>query len=129
VLIRKLLSVNPARIGRFECASVTEAVPDSLAHGTQGKLTAELVALLGKDRVLHRAIDLVRYASDASPYRLTPQVVMLPRTVDEVVKIFRYCRERATCDLPGGRYQPERPVPIRPHSDRRSSPLVWREDG
>ena len=30
--------------------------------------------LLGADRVLSRALDLVRYASDASPYRLIPQV-------------------------------------------------------
>ena len=92
-MVRKLFSGNPARIGRFECAPVTDAVPDSLAHGTPGKLKADLIALLGKDRVLHRAIDLVRYASDASPYRLTPQVVVLPRTMDEVVTIFRYCRE------------------------------------
>ena len=40
-----------------------------------------------------RAIDLVRYASDASPYRLVPQVVVLPRTTDDIVKLFRYCRE------------------------------------
>jgi hypothetical protein len=38
-------------------------------------------------------MDLVRYASDASPYGLTPHVVVLPRTMDEVVMIFRYCRE------------------------------------
>jgi D-lactate dehydrogenase len=92
-LVRKLFSANPARIGQFECAPVTDAVPDSLAQGTPAKLKADLIALLGRDRVLHRAIDLVRYASDASPYRLTPQVVVLPRTTEEVVKIFRYCRE------------------------------------
>jgi D-lactate dehydrogenase len=92
-MVRKLFSANPARIGRFECAPVTDAVPASLAHGTQARLKADLIALLGNDRVLHRAIDLVRYASDASPYRLTPQVIVLPRTTDEVVKIFRYCRE------------------------------------
>src|ERR1700722_12399923 len=92
-MFNKLLSANPARIGRFEAPPTSDAVPGSLAHGTQSKVKADLVALLGKDRVLHRAIDLVRYASDASPYRLTPQVVVLPRTMDDVVKIFHYCRE------------------------------------
>jgi D-lactate dehydrogenase len=93
-LIRKLFSANPARIGRFDCARVADAVPDALARGTRSGLKADLIALLGKDRVLHRSIDLVRYASDASPYRLMPQVVVLPRTTDDVVKIFRYCREK-----------------------------------
>ena len=91
--MRKLFSANPARIGRFECAPVADAVPDHIALGTPKELKADLIALLGKDKVLHRAIDLVRYASDASPYRLTPQVVVLPRTIDDVVNIFRYCRE------------------------------------
>src|SRR6201998_744717 len=36
---------------------------------------------------------LVRNASDASPSRLVPQVVVLPRTTDDIVKLFRYCRE------------------------------------
>jgi D-lactate dehydrogenase len=92
-LVRKLFSANPARIGRFQGAAMPDTVPGSLAGGTPSRLRADLIALLGKDRVLYRAIDLVRYASDASPYRLTPQVVVLPQTMDEVVKIFRYCRE------------------------------------
>ena len=83
--MRKLFSANPARIGRFEGATVTDAVPDTLARGTPGALKADLISLLGGDRVLHRSIDLVRYASDASPYRLTPQVVLLPRTIDDIV--------------------------------------------
>ena len=39
---------------------------DSLARRTSGKLNADLVALLGQDRLLHRASDLVRYASDVN---------------------------------------------------------------
>src|ERR1700754_3415517 len=92
-MIRKLLSANPARIGRFDGPPRCDAVSDSLVAGTPGDLKADLIALLGKERVLHRAIDLVRYASDASPYRLIPQVVVLPRTTDDIVKLFRYCRE------------------------------------
>ena len=41
--------------------------------------------------MLHRISDLVRYASDASPYRYLPQVVVLPRTVDDVRAILDYC--------------------------------------
>src|SRR6201991_1659572 len=92
-MIRKLLSANPARIGRFDGPPESDAIPDSLVRGTPGDLKADLIALLGKENVLHRAIDLVRYASDASPYRLVPQVVVLPRTTDDIENLFRYCRE------------------------------------
>ena len=92
-MIRKLLSVNPARIGRFDGPPTSDAVSASLVGGTPSGLKADLIALLGKENVLHRAIDLVRYASDASPYRLVPQVVVLPRTTDDIVRLFRYCRE------------------------------------
>ena len=40
--------------------------------------------LLGADRVLTRALDLVRYASDASPYRLFPQAVVMARDAADV---------------------------------------------
>ena len=89
----KLLSTNPARIGRFDGSPKGDAVSPSLVEGTPGDLKADLIALLGQANVFHRAIDLVRYASDASPYRLVPQVVVLPRTTDDIVKLFRYCRE------------------------------------
>lgn len=91
--MRKLLSANPTSIGRFDGPPMSDAFPASLVKGTPGKLKSDLIALLGKENVLHRAIDLVRYASDASPYRLVPQVVVLPRTTDDIVKLFRYCRE------------------------------------
>ena len=92
-MIRKLFSANPSSIGRYDGPSMSDAVPASLVNGTPGDLKADLIALLGKENVLNRAIDLVRYASDASPYRLVPQVVVLPRTSDDIVKLFRYCRE------------------------------------
>ncbi len=92
-MLRKLFSANPARISRFDGATVADAVPATFVRGTPNRLKADLIALLGREKVLDRAIDLVRYASDASPYRLTPQVVVMPRTMDDVVKIFRYCRE------------------------------------
>lgn len=53
----------------------------------------DLVRILGDKQVLHRLIDLVRYAADASPYRLVPQVVVLPRTAADIANILTYCRE------------------------------------
>ena len=39
----------------------------------------------------HRISDLVRYASDASPYRYIPKVIVQPKNIDHVAGIFRYC--------------------------------------
>src|ERR1700677_3159059 len=89
----KLFSANPARIGRFDAPPSSDAIPASLVDGTPADLKADLIALLGKENVLNKAIDLVRYASDASPYRLVPQVVVRPRVANDIVKLFRYCRE------------------------------------
>src|SRR5580698_9290563 len=92
--MRKLFSANAARIGRFDGPPVCDAVPDSLTEGSPEELKNDLIDLLGKANVFHRALDLVRYASDASPYRLIPQIVALPQTTADVVKLFRYCREK-----------------------------------
>src|ERR1700733_14060189 len=92
-MTRKLFSANPTRIGRFDAPPTSDAVPASLVDGTSDELKNNLIALLGKENVLHRAIDLVRYASDASPYRLLPPVVVLPRTTDDIVSLFRYCHK------------------------------------
>jgi len=89
----KLLAPKPSRIGRPEGPEQADAVPPELVHGSPRKLRDDLVTLLGEDRVLHRLIDLVRYASDASPYRMIPQIVVMPRTVEEVAKTLVYCRQ------------------------------------
>ena len=65
-MIGKLFSANPARIGRFNGPPTCDAVPASMVDGTPGDLKADLIALLGKENVLHIAIDLVRYASDGT---------------------------------------------------------------
>jgi D-lactate dehydrogenase len=52
-----------------------------------------LARLLGESAVLGRATDLVRYASDASPYRLIPQVVVQPRDPAGVARVIAYGRE------------------------------------
>ncbi len=129
-LIRKLFSATPQRIGRCEGLPKSDAVPASLVDGTPSGLKADLIALLGKQNVLHRAIDLVRFASDASPYRLIPQVVVQPRTTEDIVKLFRYCRaERKARDAPVCGNQPERSISIGRYTHRRAPSLVRRQGG
>ena len=43
-------------------------------------------ALLGADGCCSRATDLVRYASDASPYRLFPKAVVMAHDADDVAQ-------------------------------------------
>jgi len=72
-----------------------DRAPEWVAAGTPQPLRGELEALLGRDRVLTRAIDLIRYASDASPYRLFPQAVVMARDADDVAKVLAFGRRRA----------------------------------
>jgi D-lactate dehydrogenase len=70
----------------------SDRAPDSIAAGIAQPLRGELEALLGADRVLGRASDIVRYASDASPYRLFPQAVVMARDAGDVAKVLAYSR-------------------------------------
>ncbi|MFD5075128.1 FAD-binding and (Fe-S)-binding domain-containing protein [Streptomyces sp. NPDC058371] len=67
-----------------------DRVPEDRAQGTPAPLRDELIALLGPDKVLTKISDLVRYASDASPYRFVPQVVVVPEDIDDVSAILSY---------------------------------------
>src|ERR1700676_4912714 len=89
-----LLQADTARIGHPSGKPAEDRVAEELASGTPQDLRRALSALIGADQVLHRAIDLVRYASDASPYRLILQVVVTPRTIDDIVALLNYCREK-----------------------------------
>ncbi|HEX6389458.1 MAG TPA: FAD-binding and (Fe-S)-binding domain-containing protein [Solirubrobacteraceae bacterium] len=67
--------------------------PATLAGGADPQLVADLETLLGPGRVKGRAIDIVAYASDASCYRLQPQVVVIAHEADDVAKVFAYGRQ------------------------------------
>jgi D-lactate dehydrogenase len=69
-----------------------DRAPDRIAAGVAQPLRGELEQLLGADRVLARAGDIVRYASDASPYRLFPQAVVMARDAADVAKVLAYGR-------------------------------------
>ena len=75
-----------------------DRAPDWVAGGTPEPLRSALVDALGPDRVLTRALDLIRYASDASPYRLIPRAVAVPRDSGDVVKLLR-CATELTAPL------------------------------
>jgi D-lactate dehydrogenase len=71
-----------------------DRAPDEIAVGVAQPLRGDLERLLGHDRVLTKAGDLVKYASDASPYRLFPQAVVMAREPGDIAKVFAYGREQ-----------------------------------
>src|ERR1700761_9549708 len=74
-----------------------DRAPDSLAGGIEQPLRGELEALLGADRVLARPGDLIKYASDASPYRKFPRAVVMAKTAEDVAKVLAFGR---ACGIP-----------------------------
>ncbi len=72
--------------------SAPDRAPDWVAGGTPQPLRSELEALLGADRLRTRPIDLISYASDASPYRLIPKAVVVARDAADVAKVLGYAR-------------------------------------
>ncbi|MFF8831502.1 FAD-binding and (Fe-S)-binding domain-containing protein [Streptomyces sp. NPDC015131] len=86
-----LLEPNPdaLRPGAHHAPS-PDRVPDLLAHGASGRLRDELTALLGPGKVLWHVSDLVRYASDASPYRFLPRIVVVAEDVDDISAVLSY---------------------------------------
>ncbi|MDG4857941.1 FAD-binding protein, partial [Streptomyces sp. T-3] len=87
-----LLEPNPDRLrpdpGR--AAPSPDRVQDRQAQGTPEPLRSELIALLGEEKVLSKVSDLVRYASDASPYRFLPQAVVVAEDIDDVSAVLSY---------------------------------------
>jgi D-lactate dehydrogenase len=89
-----LLERSPQSLAPQVSEPAPDRAPDALAAGTAEPLRGELEALLGPDRVLSSVGDLVRYASDASPYRLFPQVVVMARDAGDVAKVLAYGRAK-----------------------------------
>src|SRR3954462_13926790 len=92
----KLLAPDIRRIGHPGGEPYPDRAPDSLAGGTPEPLRSDLIALLGAERVLARPIDLIRYASDASPYRLIPKVGVMAHDTADISKVFSYARRSGT---------------------------------
>ena len=88
----ELLAPDVHRIAPEGGEPSADRAPDELASGTPEPLRRDLTRLLGADRLLTRAIDLIRYASDASPYRLLPKAVVMARDAADVAKVLDYGR-------------------------------------
>ena len=119
-----LLERSPQSLAPQVDEPAPDRAPDAIAAGVAQPLRGELEALLGADRVLAKAGDIVKYASDASPYRLFPQAVVMARDAGDVAKVLAYGREQGhPGHLPRRRHQPQRPGPERRHPRRRAPPL------
>ncbi len=90
----ELLAPDVSRIAPEGSEASEDRAPDELASGTPEPLRSQLIGLLGEDRVLTRVIDLVRYASDASPYRMLPKAVVMARDANDVGKVLAYGRSK-----------------------------------
>jgi D-lactate dehydrogenase len=87
-----LLERNVSSLAPPAAEPAPDRAPDELAAGVAQPLGRELEELLGADRVLARASDLVRYASDASPYRLFPRAVVMAHDANDVAEVLAYGR-------------------------------------
>ncbi|MFF8808920.1 FAD-binding and (Fe-S)-binding domain-containing protein [Streptomyces omiyaensis] len=88
-----LLEPNPQALSPGRKRSpAPDRVPDLQARGTPRRLREDLAALIGPEKVLSGVSDLVRYASDASPYRFLPQVVVVAEDVDDISAVLSYAR-------------------------------------
>jgi D-lactate dehydrogenase len=84
------------RIAPAPSQAAPDRAPDWVAHGTPEPLRGELVVALGAEQVAARALDLIGYASDASPYRTIPRAVAIPRDVADVVSLLALARRTGT---------------------------------
>ncbi|EFL13667.1 oxidoreductase [Streptomyces sp. C] len=90
-MLMPLLEPKPGALRpRGTGAPAPDRVPEHLAGGTPPALRAELSELLGAEKVLWKVSDLVRYATDASPYRFVPQVVVVAEDIDDVSAVLSY---------------------------------------
>lgn len=72
----------------------SDRVSEKLSIGTPQELKDDLSALIGAKQVLGSPADLVRYTSDASPYRLIPQVVAVARNAEDLAALLKYATSK-----------------------------------
>ena len=91
-----MLTPDVSRLAPTPSAPAIDAAPVWVAGGTPEPLRSELIGALGEDRVLTRALDLIAYASDASPYRLIPQAVVMSHDVEDIRRLLALARRLST---------------------------------
>src|SRR5580704_1062944 len=88
-----LFSPNTNALIPLRSRATPERAPDRLAGGTPAALRDDLISLLGSASVLAPVTDLAKYATDASPYRLFPQVVVAAESPEQIAKTLQYARQ------------------------------------
>ncbi|MCP1387027.1 FAD-binding oxidoreductase [Corynebacterium sp. TA-R-1] len=89
----KLLAPNPHRIPKPAYAETKpDAVSAKFANGSDRELRDALADIVGDDNVQWRVSDLVRFASDASPYRDIPSIVVQPRNAEDLAALMRFAK-------------------------------------
>ncbi len=88
-----LLEPDVLKITPEPSEPASDRAPDWVAGGTPEPLRSKLVAAVGEEKLLDRATDLIRYASDASPYRMIPKAVVMAHDADDVARVLRFGRE------------------------------------
>jgi len=89
-----LLERKPQSLAPQVDEPAPDRAPDAIAAGVAQPLRGDLERLLGPERLLTKAGDIVKYASDASPYRLFPQAVVMAREAGDIAKVLAYGREK-----------------------------------
>ena len=88
----KLLSPDSSHFSRpADATSQADAVPARYRHGSPADLVADMEAIVGADNVHGRLTDLVRFSSDAGPYRAIPNIVVSPRNAADLAELMKYC--------------------------------------
>jgi D-lactate dehydrogenase len=88
-----LFSPNTDALTPLRSHATSDRAPEHLTDGTPAALRGDLIALLGPTAVRARLTDLVKYATDASPYRLFPQVVIVAESVEQITKTLQYAKQ------------------------------------
>jgi D-lactate dehydrogenase len=88
-----LFSPNTHALIPLRSRATPDRAPEHLAGGTPAALRDDLISLLGSAAVLSRVTDLVKYATEASPYRLFPQVVVAAESPEQIAKTLQYARQ------------------------------------
>src|ERR1700684_1148541 len=87
------LAPNTDALTPLRSRATPDRAPDHLADGTPAALRDDLISLLGPTAVRSRVTDLVKYATDASPYRLFPQVVIVAESVEQIATTLQYAKQ------------------------------------
>ena len=98
--------VATGHVVRVSAVAAPDRAPDWVAAGRPSRCARGSWRRSAPIGSWSRATDLIAYASDASPYRMIPQAVVMPRDVEDVVRLLAFARANAgrrSCSGPAGR--------------------------